>query len=78
MATTITMSAMPNWVIAETVSACTALSVLATICSYCAIRLSTDEALFSRPLMFLSTCPSVFSIARQHGMNFSRIACRAS
>ena len=55
MATSITSSAMPNWVSADTVSACTALSVLATICSYCAIRLSTDEALSSRPLMFLST-----------------------
>ena len=77
-ATAMTRKAIANCVKAETVSACSALSVLALICSYFAMCPSTAAVLSCSPVNFLSTCAMVLSSERQNGMNPSRILCRVS
>ena len=69
---------MANCVNAETVSMCSALSVLALIASYFSMCASTALAPFCSSASFLSTALSVLSTERQKGMNPSRILCRVS
>ncbi len=69
---------MANWVNAETVSACSALSVFLLICSYFSICASIFDEVSCSPVSFLSTCPKVLSSERQNGMKPFRILWRDS
>ena len=69
---------MKNWVKADTVSACCALSVAALIASYFVMWASTVLTLDCRVARFFSTCARFLSTERQNGMKLSRILCRVS
>jgi len=71
-----TSDEIANCVKADTVSACSALSVFLLICSYSHLRVDLRGRVVQSG-SFLSTCPKVLSSERQKGMNPFRI-CAAT